>query len=152
MNKQKLSYYEKRSILSIVVLLAVYGSMFYDAHVYYKSENPTQNLLNFWGNQFLELFLCLIVIYLIMFVVFNIANKKITGESRPKIKDERDNAIELKAIHASYYTLVLGVFVAMLTGLWAETFSPAYLIVMSSFFVSGIIADIIRIILYRKSS
>jgi hypothetical protein len=152
MKKQQISYYEKRSILSIVVLLAVYGSMFYDAHVYYKSENPEQNLLSFWGNQFLELFLCLIVVYLLIYISFNVINKKITGESRPKIKDERDSAIELKAIHASFYTLALGVFTAMLIGLWIETYSPVYLIIMSSFFMSGIIADIIRIILYRKSS
>ena len=152
MNKQKLSYYEKRSIMAIVVFLIVYASMFYDAHTYYRSENSKESLLNFWGNQFLELFLCLIVIYLLVFITFNTLNKRITGEIRPKIKDERDNAIELKAIHASYYILALGIFSAMLSALWVETYSPIFLIIMGSFMASAVVADIIRIYLYRKSS
>jgi|GEM_PF-2732189 len=152
MKKQQLSYYEKRSIVSIVVLLSVYSSMFYDAFVYYQLDNPQQGLLNFWGNQFLELFLCLIVVYLVALLAFNLINKKITGETRPKITDERDNSIELTAIHASFYTLALGVFVAMLTGMWVETYSLLFLIILSSFMASGLVADIIRIALYRKSS
>lgn len=152
MNKQKLSYYEKRSIMSIVVLLIVYGSMFYDAHTYYRSGNSKEGLLNFWGNQFLELFLCLIVVYLLVFFAFNSFNKKITGEIRPKFKDERDNTIELKAVHAAYYILALGIFSAMLSALWVENYSPIFLIIMGSFLASGVVADIIRIFLYRKSS
>jgi len=152
MKKQQLGYHEKRSIVSLFILLAVYGSMFYDAAVYYKSDNPDKELLNFWGNQFLELFLCLIVVYLVGQFVFNKINKRLTGEERPKIKDERDNVIELKAVHASYYILVLGVFIAMLTALKVRTFSPILLTIMVSFMLSGIIADVIRIVSYRKTS
>ena len=152
MNKQTLSYYEKRSIMAIIVFLVVYASMFYDAYAYYQLDNPQQSLLNFWGDQFLELFLCLIVVYFLVFFAFNYLNKKITGESRPKIKDERDSAIELKAIHTSYYILVLGVFGAMLSALWVDDYSPIFLIIMSSFLVSAVVADIVRIFLYGKSS
>ena len=152
MKKQQLGYHEKRSIVSLFILLAVYGSMFYDAAVYYKSDNPDKELLNFWGNQFLELFLCLIVVYLVGQFVFNKINKRLTGEERPKIKDERDNVIELKAVHASYYILVLGVFIAMLTALKVRTFSPILLTIMVSFMLSGIIADVIRIVSHRKTS
>jgi len=152
MKKEQLSYYEKKSILSIIVLLMVYVSMFYDAAKYYETESPDQEILNFWGNQFLELFLCLIFIYFVTLALFIKINKKLTGEDRPKIKDERDNAIELKAIHASYYVLALGVFLAMLLALRVETFSPIFLMIMGSFMVSGIIADVIRIVSYRKSS
>jgi len=152
MKKQQLSYYEKRSILSMVVLIIVYVSMFYDAAMYYKSENIRSELLNFWGNQFLGLFLCLILVQITVLAIFNIVNKKITGEERPKIKDERDNVIELKAVHASYHILVLGVFVAMLTALRVKTYSPIFLIILGSFMLSGIIADVIRIVSYRKTS
>ena len=152
MKKQQLSYYEKRSILSMVVLIIVYASMFYDAAMYYKSENIRSELLNFWGNQFLGLFLCLILVQITVLAIFNIVNKKITGEERPKIKDERDNVIELKAVHASYHILVLGVFVAMLTALRVKTYSPIFLIILGSFMLSGIIADVIRIVSYRKTS
>ncbi len=152
MKKQQLSYYEKRSIMSIIVFLVVYASMFYDAHMYYRLAEPKEGLLRFWGNQFLELFLCLIVVYLLVFVAFNFINKKITGETRPKIRDERDNDIELKAIHASYYILALGIFSAMLSALRVDTYSPIFLIIMSSFLASAVVADIIRIYQYRKSS
>ena len=152
MNKQKLSYYEKRSIMSIVVFLVVYASMFYDAYTYYQSGDPKESLLSFWGNQFLELFLCLIIVYLLVFFCFNALNKKITGEDRPKFKDERDNTIELKAINAAYYILALGIFYAMLSALWVENYSPIFLIIMGSFLASGLVADVIRFILYRKSS
>lgn len=152
MKKQSLSYYEKRSIMSIAVYLLVYGSMFYDAFVYYRSDSPKQELLAFWGNQFLELFLCLMVIYLLAYVAFNMLDKKITGESRPTLKDERDNAIELKTIHAAYYTFILGVFGAMLSAIWVENLSPIFLIIMASFLASGVVAESTRIISYRKTS
>jgi hypothetical protein len=152
MKKQPLSYYEKRSIMSVVVYLAVYASMFYDAVNYYRLENPTQGLLNFWGDQFLELFLCLAVVYLFSYFAFNTLNKKITGEVRPKIKDERDNAIELKTIHAAYYIFTLGIFGAMLSALWVENPSPIFIIVMGGFLASGVVAEVVRIVSYRKSS
>ena len=152
MKNYRLGYHEKRSIVSLFILLAVYGSMFYDAAVYYRSDNPDKEILNFWGNQFLGLFLCLIVVYLVVQFVFNKINKKLTGENRPIIKDERDNAIELKAVNASHYILALGVFVAMLSALSVRTFSPIFLIIMVSFMLSGIIADVIRIVSYRRSS
>lgn len=152
MKKQPLSYYEKRSIMSIVVYLLVYSSMFYDAAAYYGLENPKQDLLNFWGNQFLELFLCLIVVYLLFYFAFNTLNRKITGETRPKIKDERDNAIELKTIHAAYYIFILGIFGAMLSAIWVENTSPIFLIIMGSFLASGVVAEVVRIVSYRKSS
>ena len=152
MKKYEVSYYEKRSFLSIIVLLLVYGSMFYDAQTYYNSTNSGDNLLNFWGNQFLELFLCLLVVFFTVQFAFNAINKRLTGENRPRIKDERDNAIEFKAINASYYILVLGVFIAMLTALRVQTLSPIFLIIMGSFMASGIFADVIRIVSYRKSS
>lgn len=138
--------------MAIIVFVAVYASMYYDAHVYYQLDGPKESLLSFWGNQFLELFLCLIVVYFLVYFVFNFINKKLTGESRPKITDERDNVIELKAIHASYYILALGVFVAMLSTLWFQDYSPLFYIVMSSFLVSAVVADIVRIVQYRKSS
>lgn len=152
MNNQKLSYYEKRSIMSIFGMVIVYGSMFYDAHVYYRPGESKEDLLRFWGNQFLELFLCLIVVHLVLLFTFNALNKKITGEDRPKFKDERDNTIELKAIQAGYYVLVLGVFSAMLLGFRVETYSPIFLMIMGSFLASGVVADMVRIISYRKSS
>lgn len=152
MKKNQLSYYEKRSILSILVLLTAYGGMYYSIFNYYRTGLQHQDLTDFWGSQFLELFLCLIFIYTLSILGFNTVNKKVTGEARPKITDERDVTIELKAVHGSFYTLALGVFLAMLAGFWAETYSPIYLIVVSSFFVSGIVADVIRIVLYRKSS
>lgn len=152
MKKHQLSYHEKRGILSIIIMISVYGSMFYDAYSYYQSDIPTQGLLAFWGNQFLELFLCLVFVYTLLVLLFNRLNEKITGEKRPKIKDERDTVIELNAIHASYYTLALGVFVAMLSSLRVETYSPVFLVIMGSFMVSGIIADVIRVVSYRKLS
>lgn len=126
--------------------------MFYDARVYYKTAGNRQSLLNFWGNQFLELFLCLIVVHLTVMFAFNTLNKKFTGESRPKFKDERDNTIELKAVNAGHYTLALGVFIAMLTALRIENYSPLFLIIMASFMASGVASDCVRIAQYRKNS
>ena len=152
MRKRTLSYYEKRGITSIIVLLLVYGSMFYDAVVYYGLKTPKEELLNFWGNQFRELFLCLIFVYVLVLFAFNRINRKITGEGRPKFKDERDNAIELKAIRASYYSLALGIFIAMLSAIWVDNYSPIFMIILASFLASSVVADIVRIMLYRKSS
>lgn len=152
MNEQKLSYYEKLSILSIIMYVAVFGGIFYDSYRYYQLDTPTQSLLNFWGHQFLEVFLYLVSIYFVIYVLFNVLNKKVTGESRPKIKDERDNTIELKAIHAGYYTMILGVFGVMLSAMHVKTMSPIFIVIMASFMGAAIIADVVRIYLYRKSS
>jgi quinol-cytochrome oxidoreductase complex cytochrome b subunit len=152
MKKPQFSYYEKRSMVSMTAMLAVYIGMFYDSSKYYQLQDQKQELLNFWGGQFLVLFLFLVQAHAVAMVVFHLLNKRFTGEENPKIKDERDNAIELKAVSAGHYTLALGVFVAMLTAMWAHTYSPIFFTIMGSFLASGIVADIVRIVSYRKSS
>ena len=117
--------------------------MFYDAHIYYRSAGANSDLLNFWGNQFLELLLCLVVVYLAVELLFNVINHRITGEKKPAFRDERDDAIELKVVHASFYTLALGVFLAVLLGIWVQTISPGLMIIMGSFLVSGLVGEVL---------
>lgn len=135
----------------MAAMLAVYGYMFYNAIKYYQ-QTTKQELFHFWGVQFIVLFMFLVQAHIAAMIVFYVVNKKLTGEENPKIKDERDNAIELKAVSAGHYTLAFGVFVAMLTVIWSETPSPIFFTVMGSFLASGIAADIVRFVSYRRSS
>ncbi len=148
----KFSYYEVKGVLSIGTLLLVYGVVFLRAIQHYSKDSAVQDVSSFWASQFVFLLIGLLVVYFGLLGIFHGLNRKLTGESKPKITDERDKQIELQAIYGSFYTLALGVFVAILLGFWTETQTPTFVVIMFGFLVSGLAADIIRIILYRKMS
>ena len=146
-----MDYYEKRSVLSLGVTSIVYASVYYDIYDYLVIRSLDPSNLNFWGNIFLELFLCLVAVYFMLYAVFNYVHKRRTGEAKPKFTDERDDLIELRAVQVSFYMLALGVFLSLVAAIHVSTLSPVLIGVMSAFFAAGIAADSMRILGYRKS-
>ncbi len=79
-----------------------------------------------------------------------IIHRIISGEEEPKVEDERDHMIELRALRNSHWIFVIGFMLAM--GVLAYESPPSYMFAV--LLMSGLIADAVGelspIISYRR--
>lgn len=111
-------------------------------------ESP--NDFSFWGTAFLILIPVSIVANIIIHIAFAIVNKVVTNEDVPKITDELDKLIELKAIRTSHWTFILGFFLAMGSQVMDMEPYVMFLTLIAAGFVASIAAEVTKIYLYRK--
>jgi hypothetical protein len=139
---------EKRIFVSLISTILILGS--YILYVYHNNiaENPEIiHDFKFWGKTFLILIPVMIVAQIVIHIVFIIINKIITNEDVPKVTDERDKLIELKAIRVSHWTYCLGFLMAM--GSQAIGMKPwiMFMTLVASCFIAS---EIVKIFLYRR--
>lgn len=135
-----MSYQEKRTIVSIISGLLIFG--IYSAYIY--STYPEQFHgpevdFKFWGKAFLILLPVTIVARIIIFIIFGIVNKVAWNEDGPCFEDERDKLIELKATRNGYYVFMLGFMLAM--GSLLMDWPPYSMFLVFAF--SGVIAELV---------
>lgn len=146
-----MSYQEKRSIVSIISSLLIFG--IYSMYVFgkYQEGGPVlANDLSFWATAFLILIPVSIAANIIIHIVFSIINTIATNECEPSITDERDKLIELKSTRNSHWIFVLGFFLAM--GSLVLNMPPAvmFIVIAVSGLVSSIVGDLSQLYYYRR--
>ena len=146
-----MSYQEKRSIVSIISSLLIFG--IYSMYVFRKYQeggHVLANDLSFWATAFLILIPVSIAANIIMHIVFYIINTIATNECEPSITDERDKLIELKATRNSHWIFVFGFFLAM--GSLVLNMPPAvmFIVIAVSGLVSSIVDDLSQLHYYRR--
>jgi len=146
-----MSYHEKRSIVSIISNLLIFGV--YSIYVFgkYREGGPVlANDLSFWATAFLILIPVSIAANIIMHIVFSIINTIAAKESEPSFSDERDKLIELKSIRNSHWVFVLGFFLAM--GSLVLNMLPAvmFIVIAVSGLVSSLVGDFSQLYYYRR--
>lgn len=146
-----MEYYEKRSIVSLVTLLIVYATVYYDLSVYLQGGGSLEEL-HFWGKLFFENVVCLIVVRAIALLLFDSIQKRKNGQSKPKLKDERDRLIAYKTATYAYYTLTLGILLSMLFAFYATSVAPIFIGILTALMLSAAVVDVARVVLYRKGA
>ena len=146
-----MSYHEKRSIVSIISSLLIFGA--YSMYVFgkYREGGPVlANDLSFWATAFLILIPVSIAANIIIHIVFSIINTIATNECEPSFSDERDKLIELKSIRNSHWVFVLGFFLAM--GSLVLNMPPAvmFIVIAVSGLVSSLVGDFSQLYYYRR--
>lgn len=127
--------------------------VFYWLYVYRHQVASNPEILNnfqFWGKTLLIFIPVAIVSQIVVHILFAIVNKIVTNEDMQDKSDERDKLIELKSIRISHWVFIAGFFMAMLSQAIAMAPSVMFISLIASGFVSAIIADIAKIIMYRK--
>ena len=142
---------EKQSIVSIIGSVLTIG--LYSLYVYKNYIAGDPEILNdfqFWGKSFLWLIPIAIVVQIVIHIVFAIANAIITKENMPDLTDERDKLIELKSIRISHWIFTLGFMLSM--GSLAFGMEPyvMFLSLLSSGFLASLLAEVAKIIYYRR--
>lgn len=144
-------YQQKKAIVSMgssVLIIGLYAWYLFQNYGEQLMESP--NDFSFWGTAFLVLIPVSVVANIIIHIAFAIVNKVVTNEDVPKITDELDKLIELKAIRTSHWTFILGFFLAMASQVVDMEPYVMFLTLIAAGFVASIAAEITKIYLYRK--
>ena len=127
--------------------------VFYWWYVYKHQVAINPDILNdfqFWGKTLLVFIPFAIVAQIVVHILFAIVNKIVTNENLQDKSDERDKLIELKAIRISHWVFIAGFFMAMLSQAVAMAPSVMFISLIVSGFAASFIADIAKIMMYRK--
>jgi hypothetical protein len=146
-----MSYQEKQAIVSLISTLLILG--LYSLYLFHNYQDATLILNNdfrFWGKAFLILIPVMIVAQIIIHIIFIIINKIVTNEDVPKLRDERDKLIELKALRISHWVFVLGFLLSM--GSQAMGMQPyvMFITLVAAGCLSSSAAEMTKLYLYRK--
>jgi len=142
---------EKQILVTVISLILIFSC--YSLYVYNKYIAVNFDIINdfkFWGKTFLILIPVTIVSQIVIHIVFTIINKIVTNEDMPKLSDERDKLIDLKAIRISHWIFIAGFLLSMVSQVIGMPPYAMFIILIASGFVSGIISEIAKIYFYRK--
>lgn len=147
---RSMSYQERRAIIGSFATTAVFCAFCYGTYIFFGSTLHTNlNDLSFWGKFNLCLFLSLIATKIVSSSVFAMVYPRITGETLPKVFDERDTVIELKSIWISHCVFIF----SFLISLSSLAFSLQTWIFFVALSLSGYLAvvtnEIAQFFLYR---
>ncbi|BBI30942.1 hypothetical protein [Cohnella abietis] len=146
-----MSYQEKKSIMSLIGSLLVFG--LYSLYVFQKhpfGSVESTDIFSFWGAFILILIPVSIVAKIIITIVFNIIFRITTNEKEPSFSDELDKLIELKATKNSHYVFTLGFLLAMGSLVVDMPHSAMFIILILTGLMSEMVGVITQLYLYRK--
>ncbi len=136
------------TIISLLVIPSVYAVIVYSK---FLAANPELiNNFKFWGKTLLILVPIMIVSIIIVHIIFFIINRIVTNEEFPKMTDEMDQLIDLKAIKKSRWLNSLGFLLALVSQALGM---PAWVLIATILvfgILSGVFEGLLKIYFYRK--
>jgi len=150
LKQEKMSYQEKKSIVSLISSLLIFGS--YCVYVYQAQGggNPDVEDPRFWASAILVLIPVSIAAKIVISIFFSIVYKIATNEAEPSFSDELDKLIGLKAVRASHYVFVLGFLLALLALVLHQPLSVMFIVLALAGFLSEVAGLLTQLYLYRK--
>ncbi|MCR8643507.1 hypothetical protein NV379_12670 [Paenibacillus sp. N1-5-1-14] len=145
-----MTYQEKKSIVSIVSVIAIFVSFCLYMYPFPNSGLESIETFRFWGSFVFILILVSIIANIVINIVFNIMYRITTGENEPTFEDELDRMINLKATRNSYFVFILGFLLAMGSVIVFQPSQLMFMILIISGFMSDVTGSITRLYHYRK--
>ncbi|REE80985.1 hypothetical protein A8990_12031 [Paenibacillus taihuensis] len=146
-----MTYQEKKSIVSIVAAILIFG--LYCAYKYanYPAEGlTTDETFHYWGAFVLVLMLVSIIAHIVISIIFNIIFRMTTGEKEPRFADELDKLIELKSNRNGFFVFILGFLLAMGSLVMDGPVQNMFVIMIVAGFLSDVTGSVTRLYHYRK--
>lgn len=144
-------YQEKRTLFSTIGAAIIFFVYCWYMNHNYHAELFAEDLdLKFWAKSFLWFIGISMVGQILIYIFFAIINYMATREEYPKIEDERDKLVELKAQRVSHHIFLLG-FIGGFISLMFDI--PQYwmlLIMIGVGFISGMVHGFLVIRYYRR--
>ncbi|MGM0919952.1 MAG: hypothetical protein ACQEWW_01810 [Bacillota bacterium] len=146
-----MTYQEKKSIVSLISAILIFGS--YCMYMY--SRYPGRGLqsmetFRYWGSFVLILTLFSIVAHIIISIIFNIVFRMTTGEKEPTFEDELDKIIDLKANRNSFFVFIVGFLLAMGSLIIYQPSQVMFIILIISGFISDVTGSVTKLYHYRR--
>lgn len=146
-----MTYQEKKSIVSMVSVIIIFGSFcLYLYPQFPKDGLESLQTFRFWGSFVFSLIVVSMIANIIINIVFNIVYRITTGEKEPTFEDELDNIINLKATRNSFFVFILGFLLAMGSLIILQPSQLMFIILITSGFMSDVTGSVTRLYHYRK--
>lgn len=146
-----MTYQEKKSIVSIIAAILIFGLYCAYKHAHYPAEGLTgTEAFHYWGAFVLVLMLVSIVAHIVISIIFNIVFRITTGEQEPKFADELDKLIELKSNRNGFFVFILGFLLAMGSLVMDWPIRNMFVIMIVAGFLSDVTGSVTRLYHYRK--
>jgi hypothetical protein len=146
-----MAFQEKRAIVSFFSTTLV--SILYFAFIYQRyteGDFTTGGELHFWASAILLFIPVQIVAKIIVQVLFIVVNLVVTRENEPKITDEFDKLVDLKATRNFYHVFAFSVFLGMGALVLSQPVTVMFTLIILGMIVGGAILDLSQFIYYRR--
>ncbi|MCR2822716.1 hypothetical protein [Lederbergia panacisoli] len=147
-----MTYQEKKSILSLISTILIFG--IYCLYMYQQYPGGemmgSAESFRYWGFFVLILTLVSIVAHIIISIIFNIVFRITTREKEPNFADELDKLIDLKAFRNSFFVFIAGFLLAMGSLIIYQPLQVMFIILITSGFLSDVTGTTTRLYHYRK--
>lgn len=144
-----MTYQEKRSIISIVSSVVIFG--LYALYLYnnYLPEFQRTDDYSFWGKAILMMIPVFMVIRIVIHILFIVFMKVTTQEDEPKA-DEREKLIELKSERVGHWVFMIGFLSSMVVVTLGYSLQTMFIILIGSGLLGGIVEEFMQIRYYRR--
>ena len=144
-------YQEKKTIVSIIGSVVIFGIYFMVVFQQYQEGNFDSAIeYMFWAKALLILIPVQIVAKIVIHIMFTIINSITTKDCDPELIDEMDKLIELKAMRNSYISFMLGFLISIGLVLMGKPLSIMFILFAVSMTFGCVIGDISQLYFYRK--
>ena len=146
-----MTYQEKRSIVSLVSVIIIFGSFCLYMYPQFPSDGlESLETFRFWGAFVFSLITVSIIAHIIINIGFNIVYRITTGENEPTFEDEMDHIINLRATRNSFFVFILGFLLAMGSLVVIQPSQLMFIILITAGFLSDVTGSVTRLYHYRK--
>lgn len=144
-----MTYQEKRSLISIISSLVIFGLYGWFLYRNYLDEFLRTDDYSFWGKAILLMIPVFIVIRIVIHIFFIIVMKVTTSEDEPPA-DEREKLIELKSARVGHVIFMVGFLLSMISVTLHYPMQAMFLILIASGLLAGVVEEITQIIYHRR--
>jgi hypothetical protein len=146
-----MTYQEKKSILSLISVIFIFGSYCLYMYLQYPEEGlESAETYRYWGSFVLILTLVSVVAHIIISIIFNIVFRMTTKEKEPAFADELDKLIDLKATRNSFFVFIIGFLLAMGSLIIYQPSQVMFIILIASGFISDVTGSVTKLYHYRR--
>ncbi|WP_207696716.1 hypothetical protein DOK67_0001976 [Enterococcus sp. DIV0212c] len=148
-----MTYYSKKALVSLTTNIIVFISFYPNVLRQMTDLNASSTEVSkFWAEFLVILLVANIVIKIVMMIIFKIVHSFFSNESEPRIVDERDQFIELKAVRNLCFTFTAGFFSSLLAVIFDQPLETMFKILAYTFLLSGIILEGSYIFYYEREA
>ena len=146
-----MEFQEKRSMVNLITTPLLFIIYYLYVYAQYQSLAVASGTdISFWAKYILILMPVMIIPKIIIYIIFAIINKIMTGDKITDMEDEMDKLIDLKASRNGSIVFMIGFMLAMVALVSGWSAHSMFIIILGSFLVSGIFGEASMFYYYRK--
>ena len=146
-----MSFYERNKLVTLSSYLLILGYYLWRFRAIYQNGLNPIEVFTLWGTVIILTFIINIVGIILAQIFGSIIHVIRTGGEHPDYtEDERDRLIELRGARLAYMVYSLGVLISMIMFVYGQPAIMMFAMIALSGLVAEVVADMSRLVIYRR--